>query len=47
MTERGRPALAKAVHVHDGDEIVQAVNARERGRFPDRAPAISPSPSST
>ena len=30
-------ALAEAIAVHDGDQIIQLVNARERRRFPDRA----------
>ena len=35
MAESRRLALAQAVHVHDGDEIVELVNAGERGGFPD------------
>ena len=37
VAERGGLALAETVRIHDGDEIVQLVNAGERGGFPDRA----------
>ena len=37
VAERRRLALAEAVGVHDGDEIVQFVNARDVRGLPDRA----------
>ena len=37
MTERRGFALAEAVRVHDGDQIIQFVISGERRRFPDRA----------
>ena len=37
MAKRRRLALAEAVVVHNGDQIVELVNTRERRRFPDRA----------
>ena len=37
VAERRRLALAEAVGIHQGDQIVEFVNARQRCRFPDRA----------
>ena len=37
MAQGGGLALAQPVHVHDRHQIVQLVNARQRGRFPHRA----------
>ena len=37
VAESGCLALAETVHVHDGDKIVELVDAGERRGFPDRA----------
>ena len=37
MAERRGFALAEAVRIHDGDQIIQFVHARERRGFPNRA----------
>lgn len=47
MAEGGGLALAEAVDVHNGDEILELIDARERCGFPDVPSAISPSPSRT
>ena len=37
VAQRGGLALAEPVHVHNGNQVVQVVDARQRGRFPHRA----------
>ena len=37
MAQRGGLALAEPVHVHHRNQVVQVVEARQRGRFPHRA----------